>query len=302
LPEGTATRSCVGERLAGCIGEQRSRAPPGTMARGALLLAMTALLSCPTVWAVSKAFTNTEMLAQVEHDTEEFHRATQEQNGLKQQYIELLEAMGVPVTDELLGASGRRKLLQNPAARARAARQRAAAEAQVTPAQLVDALKTRLAAYYEYVAMKAQVASLARLYQATSPAFRLDMGTCAVTEKGGCIEMKSLDEHSRGGESSHCMWVALKDVKLTTLDWSLEPVDGAAPCPDYGTALSAHECLFSLVVNNKVYAANSRPDGVYVEANSRIDLYRDSKMDYQGNVKVCDAATDLVHEAADHMV
>ena len=88
--------------------------------------------------------------------------------------------------------------------------------------------------------------------QATSPAFRLDMGTCAVTEKGGCIEMKSLDEHSRGGESSHCMWVALKDVKLTTLDWSLEPVDGAAPCPDYGTALSAHECLFSLVVNNKV--------------------------------------------------
>jgi len=52
----------------------------------------------------------------------------------------------------------------------------------------------------------------------------------------------------------------------------------------------------------QVYAANSRPDGVYVEANSRIDLYRDSKMDYQGNVKVCDAATDLVHEAADHMV
>ena len=35
------------------------------MARGVLLLAMTALLSCPTVWAVSKAFTNTEMLAQV---------------------------------------------------------------------------------------------------------------------------------------------------------------------------------------------------------------------------------------------
>ena len=27
--QGTATRSCVGERLAGCIGEQRSRAPPG---------------------------------------------------------------------------------------------------------------------------------------------------------------------------------------------------------------------------------------------------------------------------------
>ena len=42
-------------------------------------------------------------VVQVEHDTEEFHRATQEQNGLKQQYIELLEAMGVPVTDELLG-------------------------------------------------------------------------------------------------------------------------------------------------------------------------------------------------------
>jgi hypothetical protein len=65
-------------------------------------------------------------------------------------------------------ASGRRKLLQAPAnaaAAARAARQRAARQAAVTPAQLVDALKTRLAAYDEYIAMKAQVASLARLYQ-----------------------------------------------------------------------------------------------------------------------------------------
>jgi hypothetical protein len=85
--------------------------------------------------------------------------------------------------------------------------------------------------------------------QATSPAFRMDMGTCSVTEKGGCMEMQS---RSSSVDASHCMWVALKDVKLTTLDWSLEPVDGAAPCPDYGTPLSAHECLFSLVVNGKV--------------------------------------------------
>jgi hypothetical protein len=35
------------------------------MARGVLLLALTALLSCPTVWGVSKAFTRPEMLAQV---------------------------------------------------------------------------------------------------------------------------------------------------------------------------------------------------------------------------------------------
>lgn len=44
----------------------------------------------------------------MEHDTEEFHRATQEQNGLKQQYIELLEAMGIPVTDELLQVRAQR--------------------------------------------------------------------------------------------------------------------------------------------------------------------------------------------------
>lgn len=50
----------------------------------------------------------------------------------------------------------------------------------------------------------------------------------------------------------------------------------------------------------QVYSsAQGRPDAVFVEANSRIDLYRDSKIDYQGNVKVCDGATDLVHEPTD---
>jgi hypothetical protein len=49
----------------------------------------------------------------------------------------------------------------------------------------------------------------------------------------------------------------------------------------------------------QVFSGATRPDGVFVEANSRIDLYRDSKIASQGNVKVCDGATDLVHEAAE---
>jgi len=93
-------------------------------------------------------------------------------------------------------ASGRRKLLQNPAARARAARQRAAAEAQVTPAQLVDALKTRLAAYDEYVAMKAQVASLARLYQVRAEVATdgtlIPMDACGEERAGANITTPSL--------------------------------------------------------------------------------------------------------------
>lgn len=276
------------------------------MGRGLVLVALTALMWCPAVWGVNKAFTNPEMLAQVEHDTEEFHRASTEQLALKQQYIELLEAMGVPVTEELTHNQGRRRLL----ARARGELEEQSFDSYPAPlvaaATLVDALKTRLAAYDEYIGNKAQVAALARLYQATSPSFRMEMGTCTVTEKGGCFESTSLQVTPEQPDASHCMWVVLKDVKLSTLDWSMELSDGSSACPDYGASMDEHSCLFSLVINGKVYtqgstssSAHGRPDGVFVEANSRIDLYVDQKVNYRGRFKVCDSATDLVHAQGD---
>jgi hypothetical protein len=44
------------------VGERRGQ---GNMGRGLVLVALTALMWCPAVWGVNKAFTNPEMLAQV---------------------------------------------------------------------------------------------------------------------------------------------------------------------------------------------------------------------------------------------
>jgi hypothetical protein len=154
-----------------------------------------------------------------------------------------------------------------------------------------------------------------------------------VTEKGGCFESTSLQVTPEQPDASHCMWVVLKDVKLSTLDWSMELSDGSSACPDYGASMDEHSCLFSLVINGKVRlaalalalsrdsplsqravgwvgvqvytqgstssSAHGRPDGVFVEANSRIDLYVDQKVNYRGRFKVCDSATDLVHAQGD---
>lgn len=142
----------------------------------------------------------------MEHDTEEFHRASTEQLALKQQYIELLEAMGVPVTEELTHNQGRRRLL----ARARGELEEQSFDSYPAPlvaaATLVDALKTRLAAYDEYIGNKAQVAALARLYQVRAPLNSLLLCgihcvclTVSPAAHAGCLCFDALYDEWAGG-------------------------------------------------------------------------------------------------------